>query len=551
MKKRRITTIIITIVLVISSAIFVAFKAGNDFKLMKSLDIFFAFFKELNLLYVDDLDPEQLIEAAINGMLSQLDPYTSYIPAEEKKNYRFMTTGEYGGIGSLIRTSGKYPLITDIYQGYPAHKAGLRVGDSIISINNNPVVLTNLKEISETLKGPPGTDISITIHRPFPDTIFSLVLRREKISIKSVSYYGKHENNTGYIRLDNFTQDAYLEVKEALIMLKQQGITSVILDLRGNPGGLLNEAVEICNIFIRKNQLIVSTKGKTETLNTKYFTEKDPIDTLIPLAILVNNGSASASEVIAGAVQDLDRGVVIGERTFGKGLVQSTRNLVYDAQIKVTIAKYYTPSGRCIQIVDYSKRGKGVIIAADDTARHIFKTRNGRIVKESTGIIPDVEINADEMSRICYTLYVKNHIFNFATWYTALNPSPLKPSDIKFTDSDFNLFLDFIKDKEYDYITQSEEQLDELIKRTKNEKYYEKNEPLLNELKKNIGHDKNKDIENFKPEIMQVIVEEIAGRYFFHAGTIFVALPKDMQYQKALQVVSDRKTYYSILSVGQ
>ena len=369
----------IGITLLISLSVISYSFVDQDFKILKNLDIYYTLFRELNLFYVDNTDPDKLVKASIDGMLETLDPYTVYIPESEMDDYKFMTTGEYAGIGALIRKNGNYTTISETYEGHPAYKAGLKVGDIIQEIDGKSIFNKSSSDVSDLLKGDVNTPIELTIQRPGTNKLFKKVLIREKIAVHNVPYYGMVRGNTGYIKLTTFTTDAHFEVKNALISLKEQGAKSIILDLRSNPGGLLMEAVDISNLFIPKDQEIVSTKGKVKEFDNTYVTKNQPVDDKIPLAILVNHNSASASEIVAGSLQDLDRALIIGQKTFGKGLVQTTRQLSYNAQLKVTTAKYYIPSGRCIQALDYSHRlSNGDVNNFPDSLITKFKTKNGR-----------------------------------------------------------------------------------------------------------------------------------------------------------------------------
>lgn len=545
--KSKATRIAVIVVVVISS-IFYSFKSSNEFKILKSLDIFYSIFRELMFFYVDDIDPEKAIDAGIEGLLSSLDPYTSYVPAEEKKNFRFLTTGEYGGIGAYVRRNDTAVIISEPHKNFPADKAGLRAGDIILEIDDKPVKQTDLRDVSEMLKGIPSTTVKIKICRPFIDSVFSVSIAREKISIKSVSYYNLVRGTVGYIRLERFTQDASKEVKEAFVYLRdKRGATSVILDLRGNPGGLLNEAVDIVNLFVKKNTLIVETRGKVEKYNASYKTTMEAVDTLIPLVILVNGSSASASEIIAGTMQDLDRAVVVGEKTYGKGLVQSTRSLSYEAQLKVTTARYYIPSGRCIQAIDYSDKAAKKITATD-TAKRKFTTRNGRLVYDAGGIMPDVVVESEEMARITYKLFNEQHIFDFSTYFRVHNDTIAKPSLFTLREEDYADFKSFLEKRGFSYRTASEEKLESLIETIKEEKYFERTEATLQELKKKLEHDKNNDLDQHKDMIMQLLREEIVSRYYYNEGRLAVALTADPQIERAIEVLTDKETYAGILS---
>jgi carboxyl-terminal processing protease len=520
----------------------------KEFEIIKNLDIFYSLFRELNLFYVDETDPKQLIEASIDGMLKSLDPYTTYIPADEQANFAFMTTGEYGGIGALIRRGGEYTVISEPYEGFPAQKAGLRAGDTIVSIDGVTTRGKEISEVSEMLKGQPNTSLKLTMKRWGEDKSFDIKLVRELITIPSIPYFGLVKDSIGYIRLTNFTKNAGEETRNALKKLISEGAQSVILDLRGNPGGLLIESVNVTGLFVGKGTEIVSTRGRVKQWDAVYKTDNPPVDTAIHLVVLVNRASASASEIVAGALQDLDRAVIIGQKTFGKGLVQTTRPLSYDAQLKVTTAKYYIPSGRCIQAVDYSHRNEdGSVGFIPDSLIREFNTKNGRKVYDGGGISPDVPLDPEQPGNITISLYTKNLIFDYATKYAASHETFGSIGNMSFSDADYNDFLDFISTKNYDYVTESDDKLTELIGIAKSEKYYDGAEKEFEALKKKLAHDKEKDLRTFKGEIEALIMEEIAGRYYFQKGKARASLIWDKAFDKAVGVCENDELYRSIL----
>lgn len=527
------------------------FTAKNsDFELVKSLDIFYTLFRELNLFYVDETQPEKLIETGINSMLSSLDPYTTYIPESEMDDFNFMTTGEYGGIGSLIRAGESYAIIAEPYEGSPSAKAGLMAGDEIISVDGFVTKGKPLSEVSEKLKGVPGTDLTIIIKRPGEQENRKIKIIREQIHISNVAYYGALNNNTGYIRLSNFTMNAGNEVKEAFLDLKKNhGIGKLIIDLRGNPGGLLIEAVRVCNIFVEKGQLIVSTKGKVSQWDLDYFTTAEPVDTQIPMVVLVNRGSASAAEIVAGALQDTDRAIILGQRTYGKGLVQTTRKLKYNTQLKVTTAKYYIPSGRCIQALDYTHRNEdGSVGYVPDSLISKFKTKSGRVVFDGGGINPDIIDSMANFNQLSMYLYARNLIFDFATDYVVRHKE--KPTLAKFSigDSEYKLFKDFVKRKGFEYETQSEDALKKLIETARQEKYYDPAAEEFAVLEKKLAHDNDKDLENFKSEIVELINEEVVSRYYYQKGRIGLSVESDTQVIRALDILQNPEKMDHILA---
>ncbi|MCK4664645.1 MAG: S41 family peptidase [Bacteroidales bacterium] len=546
-KKTGIIVIILTMIM--SSVFFLGFK-DNNFEISKNLDIYFTLFKELNLYYVDETDPGDLIKTSIDAMLKSLDPYTSYIPESKMEDFRFMTTGQYGGIGALIRKSKEYVIISEPYEKFPAFKAGLKAGDIILEIDGVSAKNKSTSDISELLKGQPKTSVKLLIKRYNEKKPIEKTLTREQIKIDNVPYYGMMNDEIGYIRLSNFTSKAAHEVKKALIdITENQKAKSIILDLRGNPGGLLIESVNITNLFVPKGQEIVSTKGKVKQWDKTYKAMFDPIDTKIPVVILVNQGSASASEIVSGAIQDLDRGVIIGKRTFGKGLVQTTRQLSYNSKLKITTAKYYIPSGRCIQALDYSHRNEdGSVGKVPDSLISEYYTKNKRKVYDGGGIIPDIITENEYLSKIAISLVTKNHIFDYATKYAYEHDTIISPKQFKLSENEYNNFILFLSDKDYDYKSKSEETLKELEKTAKKEKYYTQVEDEFKILSEKLEHDKNKDLITFKDEIIDLLSEEIVSRYYYQKGRIEYVLQYDKDIKKAIEVLNDNEEYYTILN---
>ncbi|HEY9125444.1 MAG TPA: S41 family peptidase [Bacteroidales bacterium] len=520
----------------------------NEFKITKNLDIFFNLYKEVNYFYVDDIDPEKIMQSGIDGMLKSLDPYTTFIPESKMNDFKFQTTGQYGGIGAIIRRSKDGVLISEPYEGCPAAKTGLLAGDVIIEIDGKNVKDNTVSDVSELLKGEPGTNVTVLIKRPFSDELIKKTIRREKITIPNVPYFGMLKDSVGYIKLTNFTTDAGEEVRKAVKQLKAQRAKAYILDLRDNPGGLLNEAVKVANCFMPKKQLVVYTKGRIKEATKEHFTIDEPEDTISPVIVLVNRGSASASEIVTGALQDLDRAVIVGQRTFGKGLVQQTRPLSYNTQLKVTTAKYYIPSGRCIQAVDYSHRNEdGSVGHIPDSLIKEFKTRNGRKVYDGGGIIPDIKVIKEKVSDITYNLYLGNYIFDFATQYCAKNKKIETPEKFTVTDTLYDQFITFLKDKDFDYKTKSEEELKKLIDIAKKEKYYQHAEQEFAMLKEKLSHNKEKDLQTFRNEISGFIIDEIVTRKYFQKGRIIASLQNDIELDSAMMVIKNKKRYYSLL----
>lgn len=542
------------LLLIISLCLVLQIKAADQnryFEIAKNMEMFTEVYKELNSYYVDDIDPNKLMTDGIQKMLNGLDPFTNYITGADLDEYQLQTTGKYGGIGAVIGKIGNEIVITDPHEGYPAQKAGLESGDVILEIDGKPINKYNSEEVSQFLKGEPGTPITIKVRKVVTNEEKKVTFNREEIKIKNVPYFGMVNSNIGYIKLVSFTDKAAQEVQDALKDLKaKNNVKGVILDLRGNGGGLLNEAIDICNTFVDKGTNIVNTKGKTAEANFSYATNGKPVDIDIPLAVLTDGGSASASEIVSGSMQDLDRGIIIGQNTYGKGLVQMTKPLPYKSKLKVTVSKYYIPSGRCIQRIDYSHRNAdGVANALPDSLRKEFKTKAGRIVKDGAGIEPDVKTTDIRVAPITIALYNNNHIFNFANQYKHDNSTLKDGEKYVMTDAEYNQFVDFLKGKEYDYTTSSEVQLSDLKKAIKSDNYSEAVQKTITELENEIKHDKSKDLEKYKPEIKRILEQEIASRYYFESGRIANSLSEDDEVKKAVEILSDTTKYNAILSV--
>jgi carboxyl-terminal processing protease len=525
---------------------FLVSQDTREFRIAKNLEIFFNLFRELNTFYVDEINPDKIIKTGIDNMLKTLDPYTVYMPEEDADEFKIMTTGKYGGIGSLVRSENDFTVVSEVYKGFPADQAGIKAGDVLKKVDGQSLKGLASDKVSDRLKGEPGTAIKLTVERNGVESDYSL--KREKIAIPSVPYYGMIDQKTGYIRFTNFTQNCIEEVRNALVSLKKNNPDQIILDLRGNPGGLLSEAVEIINLFVGPGNEVVSTKGKIKQSNEVFKTTREAIDEKIPLAVVVNQGSASASEIVAGAIQDLDRGVIIGQRSYGKGLVQITRPLNYNTQLKVTTAKYYIPSGRCIQAIDFSHRNDdGSVGYVPDSLIHEFKTRHGRTVKDGGGIAPDVEIQSETLSQLTAELYLRNFIFDFSTKYYWSHQDINSPDQFSFTEKDYADFTNFIKSKNFNYKTETEDSFNELVKTAKKEKYYDIHKDAFASLEKEITHSLDDDLALFRPEISNLIEDEILSRYFYQEGALAWSVKTDVQIQKALEVLSNKDLYTSIL----
>jgi carboxyl-terminal processing protease len=525
--------------------------AEKYFEIAKSLDIFATLFKEVNAYYVDEVDPQKLIRKGIDGMLQSLDPYTDYIPEDELESFRITTTGQYGGIGALIGVVNKKTVVTHPYRNFPAFKSGIKVGDEIISVDGKNVQGKQTSDVSALLKGQPKSEVEVKVRRYGKNDDIVFKIRREKISISNVTYYNLVDPEIGYIKLDDFTPGAAREVADALVELKGRGAKKIILDLRDNPGGLLHEAVNIVSIFVPKGVEVVSTKGKANEWNKKYNTLNSPVDTEIPMVVLTSGGSASASEIVAGALQDYDRAILIGEKTFGKGLVQTTRPLSYNAQLKVTTAKYYIPSGRCIQALDYAHRkDDGTVQKFADSLKVEFKTKNGRKVFDGGGLDPDINVSNDILGQLEEVLINSGLTFEFASKYCAENPQPDLKS-FKLSDKDYQTFLNWIKEQKFQYTTALERSAKDLIEAAQKEKFYPELEKELNSLKNKIEAGKTNDLIRFRPEISQVLEEQIAFHYGLSQGEAEISITHDREIQEARKALIDPVVYQKILSPQQ
>lgn len=528
-------------------------KNDRYFEIIKNLDVFTTLYKELNTYYVDEINPTEIMETGIEAMLESLDPYTNFIPEDRIEDYRIMSTGQYGGIGTTMGKIEERHVVMMILEGSPAELSGVKIGDELIEINSNPVGDYTTDEINTLLKGQIGTIVEVKVNRSGIKKPLKFTINRDRINIESVPYYGLVGEDIAYIRLTEFSSGAGSSVRSALVELKGKGAKKVILDLRGNPGGLLNESIEVSNVFIPKGLEVVSTKGKIEEWNKTYTANKNPVDVNIPVAVLISNNSASASEIVAGVMQDYDRGILVGQKSFGKGLVQATRPLSYNSQLKITTAKYYIPSGRCIQAIDYSHRNDdGSIGKIPDSLKTEFKTKAGRIVYDGGGVSPDYDVINKGYAPITIQLIRKGFIFDFVTEFYYKNVE-LKPDPRKFTITDdlYSEFTTWVSGKDYSYTTDTEETIKELKETAESDKYFEFLEKEITSLENEIKEHKKEDLKVFQSEIRKALKEEIISRYHKRQGMIESSFENDEEVDEAIKLLNDEAQYNSLLQVGE
>lgn len=522
--------------------------AEKYFEIARSLDIFSTLFKEVNAYYVDEVDPKVLIDKGISGMLESLDPYTYYVPEEDLEAFSIQTTGQYAGIGALIGVVNNKTVVTHPYEGFPAQRSGIKVGDEFLYVDGVDVRGKPSNVVSAALKGKPKTEVEIVMRRHGVKEDLKFKIQRERIKISNVVYTGMISGDVGYIKLDDFTPGAGQEVQEALVKLKAGGARKLVLDLRDNPGGLLYEAVNIVSIFVPKGKEVVSTRGKAEEWNKSYTTLNDPVDTEMPLAVLTSGSSASAAEIVAGALQDYDRAVLVGQRTFGKGLVQTTRQLSYNAQLKITTAKYYIPSGRCIQALDYANRKTdGSVTRVADSLKAVFKTANGRKVMDGGGLDPDVVVNEEPFGPAVAELITSDLVFEYASLYCSSHPAPASMKDFRLSDDEYRKFVEWIKAQDFKYTSSMEAKADELIATAKRERYYDELSSGLNDLRARILAVKERDFNRFRKEIAEVLELNIAFHYSLHRGQSEVSINREKEILEAVRVLSNRDLYRSLL----
>ena len=562
--KRNGIVISICVGMLLLGGIFFGFNKTDDrnFQIVKSLDVFNSVFKELDMFYVDSIDPKEIVEYGIRAMLAKTDPYTEYYP-EEDNTLKEMTTGKFGGIGSGIRyySPRKRVAIIEPSEGHPAAEAGLRAGDIILEINGKEMLQENrtpnemTSYVSDHLRGEPGTLCVIKVDRPTSDSTYvpmEFKITRGTIRTNPVPYYGMLNDSIGFIYISTFSvEGCSKEIKRAFIELKQQGATSMVLDVRSNTGGLLSEAVNVVNFFVPKGKEIVKTKGKFKQMDHAYRTTNEPIDVEIPLAVLVDGGTASAAEILSGSLQDLDRAVVIGNRTYGKGLVQTLRNLPYNSSMKITTAKYYIPSGRCVQAIDYSKRNAdGSIARTPDSLTTVFHTAAGREVRDGGGIRPDIEVKMDKTPNILFYLVNDDMIFDYATQYVIKHPSIAKVEDFQLTDADYADFKEMLKKRDFTYDRQSEEVLKKLKEFAEFEGYMENAKEEFAALEKKLQHNLDLELDRFAKDIKPLIAEEIVKRYYFEKGAVQETLKDDPDLKKAIEVLQQSEEYKKVLTVA-
>jgi carboxyl-terminal processing protease len=528
------------IVAVVAGGALTLAAGDNYFEVGKNLEIFNELYKDVNIYYVDDINPGDLITTGIDAMLESLDPYTQYIAESDLEDYRIMTTGQYGGIGAMIRKKGDAVMVSEPYEGYPAMKAGIEAGDKITEIDGHDTHGLNTEDVSKLLKGQAGTKVEVVTTRNGGAPV-THELDREEIKIPDVPYKGfiDQADKVGYIKLNSFTQTASQEVRNAFKELKEQGAQKMVLDLRGNGGGLLREAINIVNIWVPKGQTVVETKGKIADWDKTYKTLSEPVDLNMPIVVLVDTGSASASEIVTGSLQDLDRAVIVGNRTYGKGLVQQTRDLFYNSKLKVTVAKYYIPSGRCIQKVDYAHHDSigNAMLMADSTIR-AFKTAHGRTVYDGRGINPDIHVEKELLPKVVGGLYNADLFFDFANQYRWTHDSIPPPDRFTITDTIYQQFMDFVKDKKFEYHTASLNDLDKLVADAKKERYYDHAQQSIDALRADLSPDRAEEFRRFRSDIEEVLKSELVGRYYYQSGRAEAMLKSDPAVQEALTVLN-------------
>ncbi len=548
MKTKRILAALIAVIVIICGAN-VLRDDDKNFEISKHMNIFATLFREVNMFYVDEINPGDIMTIGIQAMLKSLDPYTVYYPESEMEDVKLMTTGEYAGIGSIISKKGDEVIIREPYKNSPADLAGLLPGDVILSIDGHSTKGKDVESVSEMLKGQPGKEITLKIQRKYEDKPLEKRAIRKNIQLPNVPYYGLVNDSTGYIYLSSFTAKAAEEVRKAITELKSRGVRSLILDLRGNSGGLLDQAVEIVNYFVPKGSKIVNTKGKVKQWGKEHNADKNPIAPDMPLAVLIDRASASASEIVSGALQDLDRAVLIGERSFGKGLVQTVRDLAYNTKLKVTTAKYYIPSGRCIQALDYTHRNPdGSVGKLPDSLITEYTTSTGRKVYDGGGIMPDIKIEPKEYAKITQELVIQDITFDFVNDYALRHPEAAKIEEFRISDEMYEEFKNYLKTNHFSYVTESQRALEKLAEIAKTERYYDSSKECIDKLKKDFSHSIDRDMNLFKKEISSFLTEQFIQRYYYAEGVLRYKTHHDKDINKAVEILANHQTYRRILN---
>ena len=523
-------------------------KDGHDFEVVKNLDVFNSIYKELDMFYVDSLEAQKAIRVGIDAMLSELDPYTVYYPEDDMDELEMMTKGKYGGIGSIIRLrKDSTVIIYEPYEGMPAAEVGLKVGDVLLRIDDNDLKGMDTEKVSNLLRGEPGTTFLLEVQRPGEKKTRKFKITRRNITVSQIPYHGVLRGDVGYINLIGFTENSSRDFRKALISVKADGAKSLVIDLRGNGGGSLAEAVNIVNLFVPRGKEIVSMKGKVRSSNYSYKSKNEPLDIEMPIVVLVNNGSASAAEIVAGALQDLDRAVIVGSKTFGKGLVQSVRDLPYNGSLKLTTSKYYIPSGRCIQAIDYKNRREGQKDRVADSLANVFHTAGGREVRDSGGIMPDVEVKHDTLANLLFYLSNDDVLTDFATDYCKTHLTIAPAAEFAISDADFEAFKRMAVESGFKYDRLSEKRLDDLKKVAEFEGYLKDAEAEFAALAKKLEHNLERDFDNFKDDIKKLVEMEIVKRYYFQRGTVESGLRDDVDFDKAVEILHNPDEYNRIL----
>ncbi|HNR86360.1 MAG TPA: S41 family peptidase [Taishania sp.] len=547
MKNNTIQSFALSAIAVFIISIQFSWAQSERFEIIKNMELIDEIYENLDKYYVESPKIGKMSVAGISAMLEDLDPYTVFYPESDIEDYRLMTTGQYGGIGAIIRKIGDYVVIAEPYEGSPAATAGIRAGDKILAIDGRSMQKKNTDEVSSNLKGPKGTTITVEVERP-NGAKETVKITRDEIKVPDIPYAGMLNNEVGYIKLTSFTQTASSEVKKNFLSLKEKGMKKLVFDLRGNGGGLLMEAVHIVNMFVPKGQLVVQTKGRLVEENREYKTVNEPLDLNIPVVVLVDGGSASASEIVSGSLQDLDRAVVVGETSFGKGLVQRTLDLSYGAKMKLTIAKYYTPSGRCVQRLEYYDRNEGAKPEdVPDSLLHVFKTKNGRDVIDGRGIEPDMKVEAPELSRLALMIYANNVLFNYVTDYVKTHPSIAPAEQFRLSDEDYEAFKKYAIQDTFTYSTASEEQLMKMQKTIEKENLMDDAKAEYEALMAKITPSKERDLVKFEAQIRQLIENEIVSRYYFQQGRVQNSFNHDEVLKKGIEVLNNTQQYNTIL----